>query len=95
MMTDVVVVPSLEGLLAGCMLLLTGPVPFVVVIPTVCEGEGIPTVWRGQVVTTVRGEQVIPTTWGGQVVPTVRRSEDTLTVWKGLGIDAVGQKHTT
>ena len=53
MMTDVVVAPSLEGLL------LTGSVPVVV------------------------------------VVPTVQRGKDSLTVWKGMGIDAVGQKHTT
>ena len=38
MMTDVVVVPSLEGLLVGCML-LTGTVPVVTIVPTVWEGE--------------------------------------------------------
>ena len=35
MMTDVVVVPSLEGLLVGCTLLLTGTVLVVVTAPTV------------------------------------------------------------
>ena len=38
MMTDVVVVPSLEGLLVGCVLLLTGTVPVVVIVPTVWGG---------------------------------------------------------
>ena len=40
MMTDVVVVPSFEGLLEGCML-LTGTVLVVVTIPTVWGGEVI------------------------------------------------------
>ena len=39
MMTDVVVAPSLEGLLVGCRVLLTGTVLVVVTIPTVCVGE--------------------------------------------------------
>ena len=49
MMTDVVVVPSLEGLLVGCRVLLTGTVVVVVTIPTVCvekvmtdDGEVVP-----------------------------------------------------
>ena len=42
-MTNVVVVPSLEGLLVGCRLLLTGTVPVVIFFPTV---------WRGEVVLT-------------------------------------------
>ena len=37
MMTDVVVAPSLEGLLVGCMLLQTGAIPVVVVAPMVWE----------------------------------------------------------
>ena len=50
MMTDVVVVPSLEGLLVGCMLLLTGAVPVLVIVPTVWRGEVVSTVWREVVV---------------------------------------------
>ena len=34
MMTDVVVAPSLGGLLVDCVLLLTGTVPVVVVVPS-------------------------------------------------------------
>ena len=37
MMTDVVVAPSLEGLLVGCML-LTGTVSVVIIVPAVWEG---------------------------------------------------------
>ena len=59
MMTDVVVAPSLGGLLVGCMLLLTEAVPVVVVAPTVWGGEVVPTVWGGE---------VVPTVWEG-VVP--------------------------
>ena len=33
--TDVVVAPSLGGVLVGCVLLLTGAVPVVIIIPTV------------------------------------------------------------
>ena len=39
--TIVVVVPSLGGLLLSCVLLLTGTVPVVVVVPTVWEEVGI------------------------------------------------------
>ena len=35
MMTGVIIAPSLGGLLVGCMLLLTGAVPFLVIVPTV------------------------------------------------------------
>ena len=35
MTTDVVVAPSLGELLVGCMLLLTGAVPVLVIVPTV------------------------------------------------------------
>ena len=48
MMTDVVVVPSLEGLLVGCVL-LTGTVLVAVVVPTFWGGEVVPIVWRGVV----------------------------------------------
>ena len=41
------------------MLLLTGTVPVVVVVPTVWGGEVVPTVWEGE---------VVPTVWEG-VVP--------------------------
>ena len=88
MMTDVVVAPSLGGLLVGCMLLLTEAVPVVVVAPTVWGGEVAPTVCGGEVVSTVWGGEVAPTVWGGEVVPTV---------WEGmvpLEIDAVGMKYT-
>ena len=49
MMTDVVVAPSLGRLLVGCVLLLTGTVLVVVVVPTVWGGEVVPTVWEGMV----------------------------------------------
>ena len=49
MMTDVVVAPSLEGLVVGRVLLLTGTVLVVVVVPTVWGGEDVPTVWGGEV----------------------------------------------
>ena len=68
MMTDVVVAPSLGGLLVGCMLLLTGAVPFLVIVPTVWGGEVAPTVWGGKVVPTVWGGEVVPTVWGEEVV---------------------------
>ena len=35
MMTGVIIAPSLGGLMVGCMLLLTGAVPFLVIVPTV------------------------------------------------------------
>ena len=38
MMIDVGVVPSLEGLLVGCVLLLTGKAVVVVTVPTLEEG---------------------------------------------------------
>ena len=38
MMTDVVVAPSLGGLLVGCVLLLAGAVPAVVMAPSVIVG---------------------------------------------------------
>ena len=49
MMSDVVVVPSVEGLLVGWVL-LTGTVPVRVTVPTVCVGEVVSTVWREVVV---------------------------------------------
>ena len=58
MITDVVVVPSLERLLVGCML-LTGTVSVTVTDTKVWGGEVVPTVWGGEVVSTV---------WGGEVV---------------------------
>ena len=68
MMTDVVVAPSLGGLLVGCMLLLTGAVPFLVTVPTVWGGKVAPTVWGGEVVPTVWRGEVVPTVWGEEVV---------------------------
>ena len=48
MMTNVVVAPSLGGLLIGCVLLLTGTVPVVVIAPLVWHGRiAAPTVWSG------------------------------------------------
>ena len=38
MMTDVVVAPSLGRVVVGCMLLLTGTVSVVIIVPTVWEG---------------------------------------------------------
>ena len=49
MMTDVVVAPSLGGLLVGCVLLLTGTVPVVVVVPTVLGEEGVPGVVSSEI----------------------------------------------
>ena len=47
MMTDVVVVPSLGRLVVGCVLLLTGTVLVVAIVPTVWRGEVVLTVWEG------------------------------------------------
>ena len=44
-MTDVIVVPSLEGLLVGCVL-LTGRVAVVVIALSVCDAEVTPTLWE-------------------------------------------------
>ena len=63
MMTDVVVVPSLERLLVGGVL-LTGTVPVVVNVPKNWGGEVVPTVWEEDVVSTVRRGVVV----GGGVV---------------------------
>ena len=63
MMTDVVVVPSLEELLVGCMS-LTGTVPVVVNVPTIWGGEVVPKVWGEDVVSTVRRGVVV----GGGVI---------------------------
>ena len=67
MMTDVVVVPSLEGLLLGCMLLIE-TVPVVTIVPTVGGGEvsSVPTVGGGEAVPTVGGGEVssVPTVAG-------------------------------
>ena len=49
MMTLVVVVPSLERLLVGCMLLLTVTVAVVVIAPSVWGAEVTPTIWEGVV----------------------------------------------
>ena len=62
-MTDVVVVPSLERLLVGGVL-LTGTVPVVVNVPKIWGGEVVPTVWEEDVVSTVRRGVVV----GGGVV---------------------------
>ena len=94
MMTDVVVAPSLEGLLVGCMS-LTGTVLVVVNVPTVWGGEVVSTVWGGEVFPTIWGGEVVPTVWGGEVVPIV---------WEGVvvgggivssGVDAVERKYIT
>ena len=77
MMTDVIVTPSLEGLLVGCVLLLTETVPVVVTVPTVCEGEGIPTVWGGQVVSTVRRGEDTLTVWKEMGIDAVGRKHTT------------------
>ena len=88
MMTDVVVTPSLGGLVVGCvLLLLTGTV--VVAVPTILVSWGsevVPTVWGGEVVPTI---EVVSTVWGGEVVPIVQGE-----VFSS-GIDAVEKKHTT
>ena len=89
MMTNVVVVPSLERAVVGCMLLLTGTVPVVVVAPTVWGEAVAPIVWRGEVVPTVWGGEVVPTVWGGEVVPTVWRGEVAPTVWGGEVVPTV------
>ena len=47
MMIDVVVVPSLGGLLVGCvLLLLSGTIPVVVIVPLLWIREDTPTVWE-------------------------------------------------
>ena len=79
MMTGAVVALSLGGLVVGSVLLLTGRVPIVVVVPSVCEGKVVSTVCEGEVVPTVLEGEVFPTVWEG-VVP--------------LEIDAVGMKYT-
>ena len=97
MMTDVVVAPPLGGLLVGRVLLLTGRLPVMVVVPTVWGGEVAPTVSGVDVVPTVWGGEVAPTVWGGEVVPTVWGGQVVPTVWDGvvpLEIDAVGMKYT-
>ena len=58
MMTDLVVAPSLEGLLVGCMLLIE-TVPVVPIVPTVLGGEVVPTVGGGEAVPTVWGEKLL------------------------------------
>ena len=100
MMTNVVVAPSLEGLLVGCML-LNGTVP---VVPTVWGGEVVSTVWGGEVVPTVWGGEVVPPVWGREVVPTIWGGEVVPTVWGGevvgggvtsIGLDAAERKYIT
>ena len=99
MMTDVVVAPSLEGLLVGCVLLLTGTVTVVVVLRV--WGDVVLTVSGEEVASTVSGGVIVPPVWGGEVVSTVWGGEDVPTVWGGevvptvSGVDAVEGKHTT
>ena len=47
MITNVVVIPSLGGLLVGCMLLLIRTVPVLVVVPSVMGEDVALTVWEG------------------------------------------------
>ena len=61
-MTDVVVAPSLGGLLVGCVLLLTGTVPVVVFAPTIWRelvSSGLDAVVRKKVVYNVGSVNVI------------------------------------
>ena len=88
MMTDVVVVPSLEGLFVGCML-LNGTVPVVTIVLTVWGREVVPTVWVGEVVSTVWGGEVVPIVWGREVVPIVLGGEVVPTVWRGEVVPTV------
>ena len=95
MMTDVVVAPSLEGLLVGCVLLLTGTVPVGIIAPTLLVGCRLLQNKEGVIVASsvivncvllltgtvpaVEGEDV-PTVWGGELVPTVWGGEVVPTV---------------
>ena len=97
MMTDVVVAPSLEGLLVGCMQ-LTGTVAVGIIAPSLLVGCRLLQSREGVIVassllvncvllltgtvTVVEGE-VVPTVWGGEVVPTVWGEEVVPTVWGG------------
>ena len=83
LITVVGVAPSLEGLLVGCMLLLTGKVLVVVTVPSDGTGEVVSTVWGREYVPTVWGGEVVPTVWGGEVVPTVWGRAVVPTVWEG------------
>ena len=79
MMTNVVVVPSLGRSVVGCVLLLTGAIPVVVVGPIVWEGKVVPIDWEGM---------VVPIVWEGKVVPI-----DWVGVFFS-GVDAVEMKYT-
>ena len=82
-MIEVVVAPSLGGLLVGCMLLLTRTVPVMVTAPSLGGLlVGCVLLLTGAVPVVV----VVPTVWGGEVA---------LTVWEGSGFDAVDRKHTS
>ena len=89
MMTGAVVALSLGGLMVGSVLLLTGRVPIVVVVPSVCEGKVVSTVCEGEVVSTVWEGEVVPTVWGGEVVSTVWEGEVVPTVWEGEVVPTV------
>ena len=85
MMTDVVVAPSLEGLLVGCMQ-LTGTVAVGIIAPSLLVGCRLLQNKEGVIVVSsvivncvllltgtvpVVDDEVVPTVWGGEVVPTV------------------------
>ena len=101
MMTDVVVAPSLGRSVSGCMLLLTGTVPVVVIIPSLLVGcillmaravsvlAVIPSFMVGcmlLLIGTVLVVVIAPSVWGAEVTPTV---------WEEVGFNSVHRKHTS
>ena len=93
MMTDVVVAPSLEGLLVGCVQ-LTGTVAVGIIAPSFLVGCRLLQNKEGVIVASsvincvllltgtvpaVEGE-IVPTVWGGEVVSTFWRGEVVPTV---------------
>ena len=93
MMTDVVVAPSLGGLLVGCVLLLTGTVPVVLFAPTVMVDCMLLLTERVPVVA------VAPTVLVGCVLLLTGAVPVGVTVWRGvanvISSDAVERECTT
>ena len=91
MITDVVVAPSLGGLLVGCMLLLAETVPVVVVAPSLLVSRVL---WLTETLEMIALSFLV----GCMLHMTRRVVVSAPTVWGGVvssGIDAVERKHTT
>ena len=99
MMTNVVVVPSLGRLLVGCVLLLTGTVLVVVIVPSlecilqmarvVSVLAIAPSLMVGCMLLptgTVLDVVIAPSVWGAEVTPTD---------WKRVVFNSVHRKHTS